>query len=341
MKWPIETLLALKRTSSGRTLSIRVPLSRGPADQFFRFSNRDECRLWAEKLESLRTPSVSLNLDATLVHPKSTTVPVIQRRPTERFQNLGHADGVSEDRGIANAILQVHAKRLFGDAVADIQTERLVEYGRTLWRISGSVIRAVDERGQREINMRWLDERLGTITYWFAVLTVASMAVSGMRVVRVPLLYIPAFAIAVVLIYIWPIVLLLALRFLRWPQLLPAASVTNLVVGVALSPLAGLYVLIGGPQVPHSDHFLGKLLLAIGGTFYFVLFIQWAWAANLSKKGLHLYRKYRAAALTPQFATKWARPMVLIGGIVLSVLHGVGILALAVLQVIQMMHSAP
>jgi hypothetical protein len=244
--------------------TLRLKL-RAETDSFqsvsFRFATQAECRRWQGKIAALLEQQPVTPREAAQDLPPVPVV-LLSRRPPIRYQVLGPLETHAATRRIAEAGLQTRAAIIGADAVLDIQEEILLEYHRTVRRLSGTSVRAVDADGRFEFRSRWYADRVARIGSWAVVLILVSFGAhllgSALRIAvdSVPLVaqvassadpspYARFFALTltfaimfITAIHAWPCMLVILVRSLRWPQLLRPLAIT--IVAMVSQPLLSI-----------------------------------------------------------------------------------------------------
>ena len=88
---------------------------------------------------------------------------------------LGTVEAKADKRRTAEAGLQVRAAMMGADAVVDLQEEFLPDFRRTVRRLTGTAVRAVDAEGRFEFRSRWYAERVAQVSGWALVLLLISL----------------------------------------------------------------------------------------------------------------------------------------------------------------------
>jgi tetratricopeptide (TPR) repeat protein/tRNA A-37 threonylcarbamoyl transferase component Bud32 len=166
---------------------------------------------------------------------------LIDRDPGIRYQSLGAVEYEDSKRGTARAGLRVQATLMGADAVIHIEEERLPELTRSVRRARGTAVRAVDSSGQRELLGRWFTETMGRFS--LALFGILALFLMGSVALQYLAMGVPAEQPSLgqtilfpVLGLSWPLALAVSLRWLRWPQLVRATSLTFLGLAVLASP---------------------------------------------------------------------------------------------------------
>ena len=101
----------------------------------------------------------------------------MRQRPNTRYQLLGPIEAQDPKRRMCEARLQVRAAIMGADAVIDVQEEVLPDFSRTVRRVTGTAVRAVDPQGRFEFRARWYADRVARIcTRVFAPLAYTFLA---------------------------------------------------------------------------------------------------------------------------------------------------------------------
>jgi hypothetical protein len=246
--------LALDRVAR-RTLrlTLHVPSGR-PSRIAFRFATAGECKHWAGRLAALAgRPAGPAALGREAAPSEPAPVVLLRQRPTVRYQLLGTVEAKSDKRRTAEAGLLVRAAMVGADAVVDRQEEFLPDFRRTVRRLTGTAVRAIDAEGRFEFRSRWYADRVARISTWAIIMLLVILplmvlgSVFGAAMVRstdTPASDLPQLVLASVLgvfIFAWPVGLAVLVRVLRWPQLVRPLALT--LIAFALRPI---YVQIGG-----------------------------------------------------------------------------------------------
>ncbi len=125
-------------------LTLRSPESR-PARVEFRFATPGECEHWAGRLAALVGRPTDATAPGGEVAPaEPNPVVLLRQRPAARYQLLRTVEAKSDKRRTAEASLRVRAAVMGADAVVDLQEEFLPDFPRTVRRMTGTAVRAVD-----------------------------------------------------------------------------------------------------------------------------------------------------------------------------------------------------
>ena len=158
---PLRLIDDVRPSLDGRRLHIRTAEPGGFVSWSFNFRSRKECRIWHEGLRSGRdreraAPSGDPELEKVSTGP----VVLVQRQPTQRYQLLGQVEAHDRRKKSARAGMITRARMMGADAVVDLEEERVPGPRRTLWRSTGSAIRAVDSEGRWQLKARWFGSQV-------------------------------------------------------------------------------------------------------------------------------------------------------------------------------------
>jgi serine/threonine-protein kinase len=254
-RWPLEAVRDVERNWWGSKLQLLIRTPKGILRQGFQFLSSEECQEWFEKIQALRegfSGTSAAPLDGGRVEP----VVLLRQRSIMRYQSLGAVEFKDGKRKRAEVGLRIRAALMGADAVVDVRRERLPEFGRTVHRLSGTAVRAVDLVGRLELGARWFASQVNWISFW--MLVVVAVSYGGMLLgaflyadqwitdINNPLSHDLAAAerhgvrvfLLVSIIHIWPLTISLLLRILQWPQLLCPAAIA--VVSLGATPVVSL-----------------------------------------------------------------------------------------------------
>jgi tRNA A-37 threonylcarbamoyl transferase component Bud32 len=250
MCWPLQAIsvAAMSDDRWGSTLHVRVSGKNGTIRQSLQFSTRSLCQEWYHRVYSLKKDASTLARHPS-GEPKVEHIVLLNRRPLVRYQLLGTVEAKSESRKRAEALLQIQAATMGADAVMEVQQESIPEFNRTLKRLTGTAIRAVDQAGRLELRFRWFADQIAKLSSWmFLIIAVSFLSffpihrafenyylfilnpVSSAPSTRGEELWLAHSSYGEVLalffaLHGWPLATVVLLRLLRWPQLLrPAAT---------------------------------------------------------------------------------------------------------------------
>jgi serine/threonine protein kinase len=237
--WPIREIVGLKQF--GKDLQFGLAKS-GGGKQRFRFSSAEQCKDWCEGVAAQQRTVASQPYNDLFLQKPSPVV-LLRQRPNMRLQLLGAVEAEGKRRRTREASLRIRGALLGADAVIGLEEERLPGIGKTVRRIAGTAVRAVDPAGRSELKGHWLNDRIARLTtfmFWLLgvslVLKVLMLSLGRLDTIGVSewlpggqlLLTLPlgTMAVGLAVTYIWPLLLTVGLRGLRWPQLMPAAAIT-------------------------------------------------------------------------------------------------------------------
>jgi serine/threonine protein kinase len=249
LRWPLRSLIGIDRRFG--SLGVRVLTGTGEVQQQFHFKTWKECGEWCSHLQGLLAGPAE-----ALIDPGVEPVVLLRRRPPVRSQLLGPVEATAAKAGLGRMGLQVRAGLMGADAVVEVESERLPSYRQTLWRASGTALRAVDEDGRRELRTRWFVAEAVRLGAWMLGLTAVTVVLAYLHVVWLlfdgppedgslpgshpnPLVVLLSGAGLVLLNHLGPAILVVAFRMLQWPQLARPTAVAVGALGGGVLALAG------------------------------------------------------------------------------------------------------
>ena len=156
-------------------LTLRGPDGR-PTRVAFRFATAGECEHWAGRIAALAGRPADRTAPGGEVAPaEPTPVVLLRQRPAARYQLLGTVEAKSDKRRTAEAGLLVRAAMMGADAVVDLQEEFLPDFRRTVRRLTGTAVRAVDAESRFEFRSRWYADQVARVSTWALVLLLVSL----------------------------------------------------------------------------------------------------------------------------------------------------------------------
>ena len=175
MCWPLESVDRIDRVQECEILRLFLPSPKGNIIKIFRFFTNEECKTWYEQMLDLlnkRQPTHPVSISHLEIEP----VLLLQTRPYERYQLLGQLEAKSTKWSQARVEIQLSAAVLGADAVVDVREERLPDFFRSIRRISGTAIRAVDQAGRLGLKSRWYADQISRLTrLMFIMLIISSL----------------------------------------------------------------------------------------------------------------------------------------------------------------------
>ena len=262
-----------------------------------RFNSWRRSKPWKAKFEELlgdRTEAVPGAKGGI----QAKDVIVIRDRPNVGYQVLGPVEVRLKGAKATEAALKMVASGMDAEAVVDVQSRRVPMFDRTVRVMSGTAVRTRDAAGRREMRRLWFDQETGRVGKLmlvmlaiFAVLSVVSAAIIvGLERSRDPgsdATFAKVYGTRL-LLGAWPLVMACCLRWLRWPQMVRAASWSFLTLGAATH--VGL--IVGGLASMPSQASLGFIfgwLVALIDPFGLAILVIMLHAAGRAR---HAYDRY-------------------------------------------------
>jgi tetratricopeptide (TPR) repeat protein len=317
MRWPLESVDRIDRIG-GEMLSISFFGCKHNVIKIFWFMEINECRAWYDQVLDLskkRPPAPPVPLRRAEVEPTL----LLQQRLYERYQLLGQLEAKRRNRRQGRDEIRLMGTVLGADAVIEVREERLPDFHRSISRISGTAIRAVDQSGRLGLKSRWLADQVARLTLWMVVL----IAVCAGFIVLAPMLLIASsrgadaqvrmgassrlvydVALPVLLMHSWPLLLAVLLRWLQWPQLMrPAGIAAVALAGHSLARPIG--ALVAGAQYGKErwSVALEQSVLVLDPSNLIVLFVGIFVGHRIWK----VYRDYRRLAAEGELSVSTAR----------------------------------
>jgi serine/threonine-protein kinase len=228
--------------SKNRTLRLHMRVGDRSSWRSFRFRSGEECKQWAGHLQALLENRESSVQECEPVVERFPIV-LMGKAPRMHYQLLGAIEARGIKRRFAESGILVRGAMLGADAVVDVVQERLPEFGRTIHRLSGNAVRAVDRPGQVEFRSRWYADRIGKSASLMFIVLAISLVLSSASSAFLSLgsldpslrqafaQTLAASAIFIFLIHLWPFIVVSLLWSSRWPELVGSAVLAILAVG--------------------------------------------------------------------------------------------------------------
>jgi hypothetical protein len=180
-------------------------------------------------------------------------VSLVRQTPDVPYVSLGRVEFTDRTRRRADRGLQLRAGMRGADAVIGVERRKFTESGQSARHASGLAIRVEDAAGRRQLRQRWYSEEIAgmvnrvllLLVLQAAVLLVAAVFWAGASSLHaatgetLPEALMTA-GMGFGILYAWPLLVLVLLRVLRWPQLLRTLGLAVLAVTTA----RGLTVLV-------------------------------------------------------------------------------------------------
>ena len=248
---PLDSILDVQR-AGWRNLMVQHLVIGQAYWEYFLFPSRAERQSWYELLTSMQKPSIDV------VDPRAAfALARIVRMPRAldvQHQSLGRVEFEAHRDSDAATAIEIQAAMLGAEAIIEPHRERLPKLTRTMFRQSGTAIRAVNSAGRSELHGRWFSmetKRVANSILAFAI----SFLIYGAFTLAFGMSETPhssapsgkEFTLVLAGWFVWPLLVAVALRATLLPQLLVPAAVTMLVFSVA-HLLFALVASLVGPQ---------------------------------------------------------------------------------------------
>ena len=331
MRWPLASIVEAKRR--GKTLQLRLAVTKGKSVQKFKLRRRKECQAWAERLQWLIEtskkpegdgPELPAPVAEELGEPRPDPIVVLKAKPSTRFQLLGPIDVKAAKRKLARPALAIRGVMMGADAIVDLQEERLAGAYRTEFRASGTAVRAVDREGRLELKARWFDAQARSLR--FGMIALASFGLFGgiiqllsmLSIVKGDARLIPATTVLALVGAVWMFTLSVAFGALRWPQLARPAAICFLGAASAgiLSIVGSLIAAFATGQLVAGSIMLGFTLLGA-----VLMFSYFAFYLYLGRRSLAIDRDYRQIVADDEAEVNPTRRLVGRSAFALSVIY--------------------
>ena len=285
--------------------------------------------------EALTSQKVSQVPDVSVKNIESLHPPVVltRGRPTSNFQLLGRLEASGKRREQVEEALMLRAAVMGADVVCDLSDERIPGFQRTSIRLQGTAAKSVDQQGRIEVTARWFADQsrklsillmpLGgfVLVLWFIVVSfgAATVIIAQPQLLNDPQLQrkqLGAESLPVAIwtvVAAWPLLLLLLVSLLRWPQLLLAQVAVFATIALRLPLLATS--MIFGAAISNNWLLAGQAILLVTD--------PWSWAAlsfgfYSANRSWRIYRYYKSVVQTQDRKMPLNRQLAMIPVIVLS-----------------------
>ncbi|OJW18738.1 MAG: hypothetical protein BGO49_23760 [Planctomycetales bacterium 71-10] len=296
-RWPLGSIQSAEPIDFGRSIRVEYRGESWVETVDMRFNSWRRSKPWKAKFEELlgdRTEAVPGAKGGI----QAKDVIVIRDRPNVGYQVLGPVEVRLKGAKATEAALKMVASGMDAEAVVDVQSRRVPMFDRTVRVMSGTAVRTRDAAGRREMRRLWFDQETGRVGKLmlvmlaiFAVLSVVSAAIIvGLERSRDPgsdATFAKVYGTRL-LLGAWPLVMACCLRWLRWPQMVRAASWSFLTLGAATH--VGL--IVGGLASMPSQASLGFIfgwLVALIDPFGLAILVIMLHAAGRAR---HAYDRY-------------------------------------------------
>jgi tetratricopeptide (TPR) repeat protein len=259
---PLSALAGIEMLPNGKELALTVPP--GPSAERFRltFAGVARARLWHGELLARREQLPAEAPPATRRVPEG--VALVKGGPGPSHVVVGQVEFSARTPRTADRGLQLRAALLGADAVVWLWRQKGFDSGQGNRHVSGTAIRVEDAAERQQLRKRWFGDEVRSLANRMLLLLVIRVAL---------LLLVGAFCagasrlheatgeepgealkksgLAFGLFFAWPLVLVVLLRLLRRPELLPAAGLALLAAttGRGLTVMAAHVLAVRGAEL--------------------------------------------------------------------------------------------
>ncbi len=236
-EWPLE-VLDTPRIHRRRALRLRATPAEGPPiDLEFLFQRPEEATAWRDAIVGATKLAIDTPVDRPRSVPKAPAPVVLLRQaPATRHQVLGPVAIDQASRRAAEGLLANRGALVEANAVVDLRGERRFRFDRTTYQLTGVAIRALDADGRIDLRSRWFEEEAGRIgtrmtLIWFVYFIVLALATMP-QLLRLGSNRDASWTSLILglgypmLVLGWLLLMTLAMRRLKWPQMAHPAAIT-------------------------------------------------------------------------------------------------------------------
>jgi serine/threonine protein kinase/tetratricopeptide (TPR) repeat protein len=232
VRWPLAAIESVTRRGR-RTLVVSSSHAKSKSERLLTFKRAGERDRWHSTLDSLKSPqagpqTIETQPTSCRIVPVKDQLASLRRRPDERYQVLGPVEALGRGWTSARSAMTIRAAMLGADAVADLNEERVPGVSQSNCRSSAVCLRSVDLAARQALAMRWFEQavRAGTrqiikVMLLFCLWLLVAVGLSAYN--SAEHIDITA-AAAFIILGSLPILPVLLLRRLYWPQLVPLVA---------------------------------------------------------------------------------------------------------------------
>jgi serine/threonine protein kinase len=283
-RWPVAAVAEFREHSKWGypTLVLTMLQEQRHVTKQFRL-NRQECRKWLDLFQTL-LDTTTPNQRRPEPQPQRPPVVLVQQRPNASYQLLGPVEVTGCNKAEGSGFLELQAALVGADAVIEFQAEQLIDPRVASWRFKGQAVKSVDRQSLVELRLRWYSDEISRITKWMFFLLLicficallgtcsGQVGITGMET-RSRWFGLTAWLGIAVGTLLFPLILAVLLRSLKWPQLIGPSAFFWPTWGVVqlLSPVLGPAIAIACAD---SDWHPDPALLIPGLGLLCILFLS-------------------------------------------------------------------
>jgi tetratricopeptide (TPR) repeat protein len=214
-----------------------------------KFERREDGEIWLLKLEAQRAKLASQGPGTETSPPEG--VALLANNSEVRHTPLGRVRFTDTSKRRADRGLQLRAALLGADAVFDVQRRRVPGEGPGARDVCGLAVRVEDGADRQQLREQWYSQDLSRL-FWtmlavifcqfvvFSVVLFFLPGAAGFPSTDTPLQRLLELLLGGAEFYLWPLLMLILLRVLKWPGLLQVAALAF----VTITTLRALVVFI-------------------------------------------------------------------------------------------------
>jgi Tfp pilus assembly protein PilF len=331
---PLPTVAGVETLGYGQNLVLTLGPDASAEKLRLKFASAREGRHWLEDLKDCRE---QLRPDTP---PDDRPVPegvaLVRRAPDVPHVVVGRVAFTGRTARTADRGLQLRAGQRGADAVIEVERHRRPEVGWGARHATGVAIRVEDAAARQRLRQHWhveeVDSLLARVLLLLAIQAVLLLVFvvfcagqSGFTTAtgQTPQEALASAGMGLGLLYAWPLVLLVLVRILRWPQLLRAAGLMVLAAttGRGLAVALAHVLAIHNADAPAAESRFWLLADPVDWAIMIAGVVLCIRAWRLAADTLHMLPQ---PATGPAARTAWAR--ILIG---LTAVYAAGLLGFA------------
>jgi tetratricopeptide (TPR) repeat protein len=251
---PLRTVASIEGRRRGRVLTLTFNPEASTERLTLTFASSAEGRRWRGQLEKCSVGETHTLLDSTRSERRPLEgVALVRRAPDVPHEVVGRVMFMDQSLWMAERGIQLRAGMRGANAIIDVHSERCADLGWGARHISGIAVRVEDAEARKRLRLRWYAERVNSLVnraLLLLLIQAAMLFLLGVFCVGLTSLYaatgetlpqaLASTGKGLALVYVWPLILLVLLRVLRWPQFLRPAGIALL----AATTLRGLALML-------------------------------------------------------------------------------------------------